>query len=165
MIERKTARVLLLNEEDELLLIQYQDARVKNPLNPFNLPFWVTPGGKIEEGENFEYALRREIWEETGILNVVIQELLWSQNHKLQIESDVYDFHENFYKGFITKQVISRTFLTENEKVILKNYKWWSFEEIINSSELFFPEHFSELVDLTFIQKRRGNVININNYF
>ena len=42
---------------------------------------WEFPGGKVDEGETFESALKREIHEELSI-NIKIQEKISSQKHK-----------------------------------------------------------------------------------
>jgi 8-oxo-dGTP diphosphatase len=47
---------VVLNKKSEVLLIQRHDLRT-----------WVFPGGRINEGENPEEAVKREVEEETGI--------------------------------------------------------------------------------------------------
>ncbi len=46
---------VVLNEKDEVLMVKTYNAG------------WVFPGGQVEEGENLIEALKREIWEESGI--------------------------------------------------------------------------------------------------
>jgi ADP-ribose pyrophosphatase YjhB (NUDIX family) len=57
------AKALLQNTEGKLLLLQ------KNPKEPHqNVEcLWDLPGGRINRGESLEEALKREVFEETGL--------------------------------------------------------------------------------------------------
>ena len=57
---RDTARVILVNSDKKILLLKYTYP---------NEVFWLTSGGKIEENETLLEAAKRELYEETGILN------------------------------------------------------------------------------------------------
>lgn len=46
---------VVLNEKNEVLMVKTHNAG------------WVFPGGQVEEGENLFDAVKREIWEESGI--------------------------------------------------------------------------------------------------
>ena len=46
----------MLNEEEEVLLVQERGGE-----------FWKLPGGLVEDGEDLEEAVRREVREETGV--------------------------------------------------------------------------------------------------
>ncbi len=46
---------VVTNEKEEVLMVKTYNAG------------WVFPGGQVEEGENLIEALKREIWEESGI--------------------------------------------------------------------------------------------------
>jgi ADP-ribose pyrophosphatase YjhB (NUDIX family) len=61
-IQRVTARVVPVNAEGEVLLLQDQD-----PARPGELR-WGTPGGAVEPGESLAEAAVRELHEETGIV-------------------------------------------------------------------------------------------------
>jgi 8-oxo-dGTP diphosphatase len=59
------AGIILLNSSDEVLLLLRD--------NKIDIPFpdmWDIPGGKVEKGEDPEFAVRREIKEELGIYDL-----------------------------------------------------------------------------------------------
>jgi 8-oxo-dGTP diphosphatase len=55
-------RLLLFNDAGEVLLLKRSRSSKTNPRT------WELPGGKIDPGEQFDTALRREIHEETGLV-------------------------------------------------------------------------------------------------
>lgn len=56
--KRPAARLMVTDGDGRLLLFRFTpDDRP---------PFWCTPGGALDEGESFEAAARRELFEETG---------------------------------------------------------------------------------------------------
>jgi len=56
-----SVRALLYDHAGALLLLQRSNSSRTNPGR------WEVPGGKIDEGESFDFALRREVKEETGL--------------------------------------------------------------------------------------------------
>lgn len=61
------AKALIQNREGQLLLLQ------KNPKNPHHKSveqLWDLPGGRIHRNESLEEALKREVYEETGLRNI-----------------------------------------------------------------------------------------------
>lgn len=76
---RRTARSILLDQHDRLLLIKVEDRTVFDPERPIAAFFWVTPGGEVQGGETYEEAARRELWEETGIEQADLGAWLWTQ--------------------------------------------------------------------------------------
>ena len=57
-IDRQAARLLVVTPEEQILLLRLEPS--------FREPFWVTPGGGLDEGETFMDAARRELREEVG---------------------------------------------------------------------------------------------------
>ena len=53
--------LIILNDEGKILLIKRSSAELIEP------DAWSIPGGRVEENENYETALSREIEEELGV--------------------------------------------------------------------------------------------------
>jgi ADP-ribose pyrophosphatase YjhB (NUDIX family) len=62
---RPAARVVLLDPDDRVLLMRYDDA-------PPNGSHWSTPGGGLNDGEDYPAAALRELAEETGWSDVAL---------------------------------------------------------------------------------------------
>ena len=56
-----TVRGIIKNDSDEILIVK------RHPKSKTDPEMWELPGGKVEKGEDFEYALVREIKEETNL--------------------------------------------------------------------------------------------------
>jgi 8-oxo-dGTP diphosphatase len=70
------AYALLQNSEGRFLLLRRSADSKTNPRR------WEPPGGKIEQGERLDEALRREVFEETG-LQIAVCRLLGAVDFEL----------------------------------------------------------------------------------
>ena len=68
-IERQAARLLVVTPEEQVLLLRLEPS--------FRDPFWVTPGGGLDDGEAFVDAARRELYEEVGREDLPIESSIW----------------------------------------------------------------------------------------
>jgi ADP-ribose pyrophosphatase YjhB (NUDIX family) len=70
-VHRGAARLLVLTPEPEVLLLRLEPS--------FREPFWVTPGGGLDDGESYEDAARRELAEEVGRDDLTLGPCIWTR--------------------------------------------------------------------------------------
>ncbi|MFA4887022.1 MAG: NUDIX domain-containing protein [Candidatus Nanoarchaeia archaeon] len=87
---------------------------------------WLIPGGKIEDKETPEEALKREIKEE---LNIDLKNITFIEEHFKQASSDFYDPTVTFHFFSYVAQAVQTT-ITPNKEIT--TYNWFSIEEALN---------------------------------
>ena len=58
---RSSARVVLLDNADRLLMLQIHDPSATRGPNPITADFWLLVGGGVQPGETYEQAAYREV--------------------------------------------------------------------------------------------------------
>lgn len=131
---RKVARVLLLNEHDQLLLIKGGD-----PTDPTLGSWWFTPGGGVDPEESFEAAASRELWEETGLELEISGPHLWERTASFEFMGTSYHQTELFFVARTTNFEPTAQLLTNIEEQSFQGWKWWSEQELLSTKEQVYP--------------------------
>jgi len=129
---RRNVRLVLLNECDELLLM-----KIELP----DRSFWCTIGGGIEPNETPEQAARREAREEIGFNEAALNlgPTIWEGEHLLERNGVLMLHREQFILARTRSQQLCTADMTEEEKTVVKAFRWWSLSELKSSSEFIVP--------------------------
>ena len=132
---RRTARLLLVDDRDRLLLFADSDPGVPGSR------FWITPGGGVDPGESDADAAVRELWEETG-LRIGPQQLIGPVAERFVVHgySDVVvDQDEVFFAVRCPAFEVSTAGHTVDELATFTTHHWWTREELAGSAETIWP--------------------------
>lgn len=127
------AGIILLNSNNEVLLLLRD--------NKFDIPFpnmWDIPGGKVEENENPEFTVRREMQEELGILDLddidlfkiitsekITDYIFWK---RIDLDHKKIDLNEGQALEYFDLKKIRETELAFNYNIVLIDF----YKEIVN---------------------------------
>ena len=142
LLERQAVRALVLaHPGDEVLL-----SRFRNPSGGPDL--WLTPGGGVSDGEAREEALRREVWEETGLRLVAPAPLIWRREHTYAVRGRRVRQSEDIHLVRTPRfEATDANNPEDGERSIFRGFRWWSVEEMLSSSDVFVPLGLAGLVE------------------
>ncbi|MFE6497177.1 NUDIX hydrolase [Streptomyces sp. NPDC057748] len=140
---RKSARVLLIDELDRLLLLKFH----VDPDAPESRHGWCTPGGGVEDGETLAEAAARELREETGLS--VEPEALGSAVAETSGYADVGwaegIFRDVFFQLRVTSHQVDVTGQEAHERKYHAGYRWWSIADLAATDETVYPFGLAKL--------------------
>ena len=104
-----------------------------------NGEFWYPPGGALEQNESFEDAARREVFEETGLDNIVLSHEVWHRRLPLEWGGQRYDCDERYFVSRVDRFTPDTSNFTTTEKQSIDGFRWWSLEELHATSTRLVP--------------------------
>lgn len=142
---RDTARALVLDPQDRVLLIAYEAARDVDPLRPGLRTFWFTPGGGLDPGEDHETALRRELDEEIGRGDGAIGPWIAQREKPFLLFRQQRFVRERHYLVRLPDDRIDTARLAETEDNPVLAVRWWSLAELLTTTDWIEPQGFAAL--------------------
>jgi 8-oxo-dGTP pyrophosphatase MutT (NUDIX family) len=142
----ESARALLIDPQDRVLLMKLASEHVKLGPTASRQTFWLTPGGSLNPGESFEDALIREIFEETGLRLSHPGHWIWTSPKRILRDGRLVDTIARVYIQRVPSFEPMPTALTSEERETFCELRWWSIDEIAATSEIFVPRQLALLL-------------------
>ncbi len=136
---RPAARGVLVEPGGRVLLIHHRTAE--------GYAWWATPGGGIDAGESPEEAARREVFEETGLVEFELGPWIWSRVVDYPFNGAWYRQPERYYLVRVPEFAVSLTADPSPSAGLLLDHHWWSVAEIRASDERFAPRTLGDLLE------------------
>ncbi|MFK7824735.1 MAG: GrpB family protein [Oligoflexales bacterium] len=136
-----SVRIVLLNQQNEVLLMKAEDPSTTEPDGSYYGPFWFLIGGEIEKDEDIRTAAYREIFEETGLdcTQVKLGPEIWFGDFFLILSGKKHHMKQRFLLAHTSSNRVHLNRLTDSEKKIVKSLKWFSLNKMEQSHEVIYP--------------------------
>jgi ADP-ribose pyrophosphatase YjhB (NUDIX family) len=137
---RRAARVILLDPEDRVLLMRYDDS-------PPNGRHWSTPGGGLNAGERYRAAARRELAEETGWSDIELLAEVYRHSFVMEFAGKMIRQSERLYLAR-TDQACRAISGVEAMHVSdgIAAWRWWTLAELDATREQIRPSGLAGLI-------------------
>ena len=139
---RPTARILLADPEDRVLLFSASDAGRGR--------WWFTPGGGLQRGETIAAGAVRELFEETGfsfsetdlgpVVATSVSRWVSAESGKTYLGAHSYFFLR------VSHTRLDDAHQEEYERTFITGHRWWTVAELDAATELIWPPGLAGLL-------------------
>lgn len=137
---RRAARVILLDPEDRVLLMRYDDP-------PPNGRHWCTPGGGLDAAEDYPAAAIRELAEETGWTDIGLLGEVHRQTIEMDYDGQLVLQHERLYLARTTQPCRPISGVDEMHAADrIAAWRWWTLAELDSAPEAVWPGSLAGLI-------------------
>ena len=137
---RRAGRVIVLDPQDRVLLFRYDDG-------PPNGRHWCTPGGGLNDGEDYASGAQRELAEETGWFDVPIGAEVHERTLTMEYVDEIVRQHERF---FLARVDVGERGLGEVADMHVSDgiaaWHWWTLAELDATGEVVWPPGLAGLI-------------------
>ena len=130
---RLAGRVIAVDPSGRVLLLLHDSRR--------HGPHWATPGGGVECGEDFHAAAARELREETGWQDVVIEPEPVLEDARLQRPDS--EFSKTVHRFFVARVPVPERPVEDVDGMHAQDgildYRWWTRAELESTTETIWP--------------------------
>lgn len=142
MRERLTARILLFDAADRLLLMKGRLPGARAAAGA-----WFTVGGGAEPGESVQEAAAREVVEETGFTDVQLGPVVWRRTAPLRLaDGERVLFQEHYLIARCTGGEPCRDAWQAHEIDLVDDIRWWTLAELRACAEDIYPRDLRDLL-------------------
>jgi 8-oxo-dGTP pyrophosphatase MutT (NUDIX family) len=137
---RRAVRAIVLDPDDRVLLVRFDF--------PGGAARWAAPGGGIDPGETTTDALRRELTEETGLVDPEIGAEIWTRTHVVPFVNGRWDGQYERFFIVRTRSFQPRPAMSPEELAaeFVTAIRWWTLEEMAQSEAVFAPSQMPALL-------------------
>jgi 8-oxo-dGTP diphosphatase len=138
-VDRPSARILLLDPAGRVLLFRF-DAIGQSA-------YWATPGGALDPGEDYRACARRELREETGLDADCGDEVARRIVEFVTLQGVPVFADERYFLARTDQTEISADGHSALERELMREWRWFSRDELKSHGEPIFPEDLAEMLE------------------
>jgi TDG/mug DNA glycosylase family protein len=141
-IERRAVRAVVLDPDDAILLVRFEFPWADHVV-------WALPGGGLEGDESEEAAIRRELAEETGLVDAAIGPPVWLRTPRWRTATGGWAGQRETIFLVRCDRFEPAPSLTAEELrgEYVTGVRWWSRDELRRDDTVFGPLALPDLLD------------------
>lgn len=143
MRKRPAARLLVTDRAGRLLLFRF--VHDSGPLA--GRTYWATPGGALDEGETFEQAAKRELFEETR-MDAAVGAVVGVRNVVFMLpDGEMVEAEERYFLVVTDGDADISANPDPVERAFIAEARWWKRDALLTTAETIYPGEIAAMLE------------------